>query len=131
MKQLFIILSLIVIMIACKSQKDVVRNTESNDDDLEYAMDIGDHRFDVWYQYYNKPALYKTQEYYESWNRQYVIAWNEKCAREGENWQFDPVVGYDPNKDLGFELNHKLFHYFMYVENILKITIVPGGPEFE
>lgn len=131
MKQLFFILSLLVTMLACTPQKEVARDNDNTDDNLEYAMDIGDQRFDVWYQYYDKPALYKSQDYYESWNRQYVLAWNEKCAREGKNWRFDPVEGYEPDEDLGFELNHKLFHYFMYVENILKITIVPGGPDLE
>ena len=42
---------------------------------------------------------------------------------------FEPIIGYDPTVDYGFELNHKLFYYFQYVENVLKIQIMPGGPK--
>jgi len=30
--------------------------------------------------------------------------------------------------DYGIEINHELFYYFQYVEQVLKIQIMPGGP---
>ena len=40
---------------------------------------------------------------------------------------FEPIIGYEPTVDYGFDLNHELFYYFQYVENVLKIQIMPGG----
>ncbi len=133
MKQGLFIIAIIIFAAACKTQQPVVNVSKSeveagDKDSVEYDVEMFDHKFDVWYEQYKKPAMYRSQSYYESWNRQYVTAWNAKCARAGKDWPFEPVVGYDPNEDYGFELNHKLFYYFMYVENVLKIKILPGGP---
>ena len=46
-----------------------------------------------------------------------------------KNSFFEPIIGYNPEVDYGFELNHKLFYYFQYVENVLKIRIMEGGPK--
>lgn len=133
MKQLFWIVILLAFVFACNTQKSVLNVTKSNEsaatDSTEYEMETFDNKFKNWYQYYKKPSLYKSQEYYESWNRQYVSAWNAKCAHPGKNWHFEPVVGYHAGEDYGFELNHELFYYFMYVENVLNIPIIPGGPK--
>lgn len=135
MKQLFILLLVLVLSAACSTQKETTATTANktaSDTEVsageEYDVETYDKRFEVWYKTKQTPANYKTQAYYESWNRQYVTAWNAKCQRMGKDWRFDPVEGYEPNEDYGFEMNHKLFYYFMYVENILKISILPGGP---
>lgn len=133
MKQVLFLLMIILFAAACKTQKSVVNVSKSEvqagaEDSVEYDVEMFDHKFDIWYEQYKKPSMYRSQSYYESWNRQYVTAWNAKCARGGKDWPFEPVVGYNPNEDYGFELNHKLFYYFMYVENVLKIKILPGGP---
>jgi len=78
---------------------------------------------------HNNPSEYKSQSYYEYWNKQYVSAWNSKAIQNDSNSFFEPIVGYDSTVDYGFELNHKLFYYFQYVENILKISIMSGGPK--
>jgi hypothetical protein len=132
-KQFLIILALIVFGYACSTQKSVVTvnkedNTEGVEDSTEYDVETFDLKFEQWYQINNKPSKYRSQQYYESWNHQYVTAWNAKCARAGKGWNFEPVVGYDPTEDYGFDMNHKLFYYFMYVENVLKIKILPQGP---
>ncbi len=135
MKKLAGISIVIFFVFACSTQKKAaqVNKTESETevaDSTEYDVEMFDARFDSWYHIYDTPALYRDQSYYESWNRQYVIVWNSKATSSGGRFPFDPVVGYDPNEDYGFELNHKLFHYFMYVENVLKIKIISGGPHF-
>lgn len=68
-------------------------------------------------------------EYYENWNRQYVAAWNAKAANPIRYPFFQPIQGYDPTEHYGLKLNRKLFYYFQYVQNVLKIPILPaGGP---
>ncbi|WP_340113748.1 DUF6146 family protein [Maribellus mangrovi] len=133
MKQFLLILALIVFVAACSTQKSAVNVTKNDsseglEDSTEYDVETFDLKFENWYDLNNKPSKYRSQQYYESWNHQYVTAWNAKCARAGQDWHFEPVVGYDPNEDYGFDMNHKLFYYFMYVENVLKIKIIPHGP---
>lgn len=134
MKVIFFLLLVVLLAAGCSSQKSALKmnkagNDQSSADTTEYEVETFNKRFEQWYRQYQNPATYKSQAYYEAWNEQYVTAWNAKCARAGKNWPFEPVVGYKPDEDYGFEMNHKLFYYFMFVENVLKIQIIPGGPK--
>ena len=133
MKRLIFLISVALFIFACSTQKKAIKADEISDekvvsDSLEYDMETFDENFESWYLLHNSPAKYRSLEYYENWNRQYVSVWNNK-ARTTKNEFFESVVGYDPNAHYGFELNHKLFYYFQYVENVLKIKIMPGGPK--
>ncbi len=127
-------MGILTVLFACNTQKKAVEiNKNKNDvselDSVEYDVETFDTKFATWYALHNVPAKYRSQAYYESWNQQYVSEWNNRCAHPSVNWKFEPVIGYEPGMDYGFEMNHKLFYYFMYVENVLKITIIPGGPK--
>jgi len=129
-----IFLTLIVLFVwACSSSRGIVKVEKefstTKSDSLEYDIETFDARFDSWYVLHNSPAAARSLQYYENWNHQYVIAWNEHAMRMGRNSFFEPIAGYDPSEDYGFEFNHKLFYYFQYVENVLKIQIMPGGPK--
>jgi hypothetical protein len=97
-------------------------------DSMEYGVETFDSKFEAWYEINNTPATYRSQTYYENWNRQYVSAWNHRAVSGRNSSFFEPIVGYDPTEDYGFEVNHKLFYYFQYVENVLKIKIMDGSP---
>ncbi len=133
MKQFFIFLAGVLLIWACSTPKGVVKveksEPESKTDSLEYDLETFDSKFDAWYVLHNSPAEYRSQEYYENWNKQYVQAWNYNATQMGKSSFFEPIVGYDPNADYGFEINHKLFYYFQYVENVLHIQIMTGGPK--
>ena len=134
MKQIIFWLAIIFFIAACSTQKGVVK-VKSNDkesvveDSLEYNLETFDVKFETWYQLHNSPALYRSQQYYENWNRQYVSAWNYNAMSARRNSFFEPIIGYEFTVDYGFELNHELFYYFQYVEHVLKIQIMPGGPQ--
>lgn len=131
MRKILFSILVAAVVFACANQKKMVTENETSlQDSTEYDVEMFDSKFESWYERYHTPASYRQQSYYESWNRQYVAIWNSKANSVSGNFPFEPVVGYDPNEDYGFELNHKLFHYFMYVENVLKIKIMPGGPNF-
>ena len=112
-----------------KALKIERENPQTENDSVEYKLLTFDAKFDAWYTMYKSPALYRSQEYYENWNRQYVAEWNYKAAISPTNSFFETIFGYEPNVDYGFELNHELFYYFMYVENVLHIPILPNGPK--
>jgi hypothetical protein len=140
MKQIIFISIAFLFVLACSTPKGVVKIEESSEnptavkdsietDSLQYELETFDAKFETWYALHNNPSQYRSQEYYENWNRQYVNAWNYNATQPGKSSFFEPIVGYEPNVDYGFELNHKLFYYFQYVERVLKIEIMPGGPQ--
>ncbi len=134
MKQIVFISIALLFILACSTQKGVVKIEENKEeivaveDSLEYQLETFDAKFETWYSLHDNPSQYRSQQYYENWNRQYVNAWNYNSTQPGKRSFFEPIVGYEPNVDYGFELNHKLFYYFQYVERVLKIDIMPGGP---
>lgn len=133
MKQIFILIGVLLFIFACTTQRGVIQvknNTVevSAEDSLEYDLETFDSKFESWYLFQKSPAKYRSQFYYENWNKQYVLAWNAKLITSRNSF-FEPIIGYSPGTDYGFELNHELFYYFQYVEQVLKIEIMPGGPK--
>jgi hypothetical protein len=135
MKQLFVLLAIIFFFWACSGPKGVVKvDKEEPDstvemDSIAYGMETFDSKFETWYALHKIPANYRSQKYYENWNKQYVKEWNSKARQMGKSAFFEPIVGYNPKQNYGFDFNHKLFFYFQYVENVLKMEILPGGPK--
>ena len=134
MKRLIFFSGLIISAVfACKMQRQTVnieynQSEEESRDSIEYSLETFDTKFETWYALHNSPSHYRAQQYYEGWNRIYVSAWNYNATVPRKNRFFEYIVGYDPTIDYGFELNHKLFFYFMYVEKVLNIEIMKGGP---
>ena len=133
MKRILIWGVVLLIFAACAGKKNLVKvtpeieNTEA--DSLEYELVTFDSRFETWYDLNNSPVLYRSQQFYESWNQIYVSTWNAKPLVSRGSFIYEPAIGYEPGTDYGFELNHRLFYYFQYVENVLKIPILgQAGP---
>ena len=123
------VLFLGLLIFACSGKKGLVMVTsedrvESTEDSVEYELTTFDSRFESWYDLNNSRSMFRSTGFYESWNRRYVAEWNIKTSQDPF---FEPIVGYDYAVDYGFELNHKLFYYFQYVERVLKKPIIPGG----
>jgi hypothetical protein len=132
MKKIFIAVVIILILAACAVQKKSARVTINNDgtevtDSIEYALIILDPGFETWFLTHARPMWYHSQSYLESWNRQFVAAWNSKAMTGRNRRYFETFIDYQPHIDYGLELNHKLFYYFQYVEKKLKIPILPSG----
>ncbi|MFW6290110.1 MAG: DUF6146 family protein [Mariniphaga sp.] len=133
MKQILFFSVVLIMAIACSSTRNTVKiNSVDEDaaaaDTVEYELETFDARFETWYALHDQPSKYRSEQYYESWNHKYVNAWNFNATRPGNRF-FETIVGYDPTVDYNFELDHKLFYYFQYVENELGIQIMPGGPQ--
>lgn len=130
---IFYALLLLATITACSGPKGVVAiepgapSTEEKDS-LSYELVVLDPGFESWYLLNGTPAKTRSQAYYEGWNHQYVTAWNNHARQPGRRSFFQPIIGYERGEDYGFELNHKLFYYFQYVERVLKIPIMANGP---
>lgn len=134
MKKILFWIGILLLVSSCSSQKNLAeRKTKpvaiEKKDSVEYTLETFDQRFETWYLLHDSPSQYHSQTYYEGWNRQYVSAWNANATDPRKSSFFETIVGYDPSVDYGFELNHKLFYYFQYVEHVLKIQIMSGGPK--
>ena len=132
-KKLFYLLMAVTFLAACSGPKGMVKiepngKEIAQEDSVEYELIILDPGFETWYMLQNSPARYRSQQYYESWNQQYVSTWNYLATQPRKRSFFEPIIGYEPGVDYGFELNHKLFYYFQYVEHVLKIPILTNRP---
>lgn len=110
-----------------EGEKEEVSETAS--ESVEYAIETYDAKFKAWYYLQKSQDTKKSQKYYENWNKKYVKEWNRLASQKDKNDFFVPIIGYNRTKDLGFEINHQLFYYFQYVENVLKMHILPDGPK--
>ncbi len=133
MKKVVLLIVLAVFIASCSGPKNAVKiepnaNEAVQQDSTEYELVVFDPHFESWYLLHDSPALYQSQGYYEGWNQQYVNQWNYLAAHSRRGSFFEPIVGYEPGVDYGFELNHKLFYYFQYVERVLRIPILPNRP---
>ena len=132
MRNIVLLIALSALMLACTgpgqiSKISLINDVEEVADTVEYELIIIDPGFDSWFIISAKPVWYYSQSYLESWNRQYVTAWNSKVMSGRQNRFFETYIDYLPHIDYGLELNYKLFNYFQYVEKKLKVPVLPSG----
>ena len=126
----FSILLLISLLMSCNTSNTVVRS--SNDmvnssvqdtvrianDDVEYEIIIIEPGFNSWLLSTARPEGYYSQSYLESRNWQFVVEWNNRVMQP---LRYDPNlyqlrIDYDPAVDYGYEVNYKLYNYFIYFQ---------------
>ncbi|QLE02653.1 hypothetical protein HX109_14200 [Galbibacter sp. BG1] len=107
--------------------KDTV---EIADDSTEYRIIIIDPGFYTWLNSIARPEGYYSQQYMESRNNIYVINWNQRVMNPQ---QFNPnlyemQIDYSPNIDYGYEVNYKLYNYFLYFQRKYNQRLGPFYP---
>lgn len=129
MKQAIVLLLSLLLAGACAVRRPVaIREVKQEEDSVHYELIVFDSGFETWYLTRAKPLHWHEQSWYENWNRQYVQAWNYHRLGYRHRELLDGSINYEPSMDYGPEINHKLFYYFMYVEQVLKIPILENGP---
>lgn len=129
MKILIGIVLVLSLFLSCgTSYKTVGENSEINtteqdtvrivNDGLEYEIIIIEPGFNTWLLTTARPEGYYSQSYLESRNRIYVNAWNNRVL---EPYKYNPnlygmQIDYDPTIDYGYEVNYKLYNYFIYFQ---------------
>lgn len=98
------------------------------EDSTEYELIVFDPGFETWYLIKNSPALYHSISYYKNWNRQYVDEWNFKSMSSRYSRVLGSQIEYDPLENYPMEIEHKLYYYFQYVEEVLKIPLLRRRP---
>ena len=129
MKKAVFILLICLGAISCNTPKNVNSNKEiaSNveqdtvriaNDELEYEIIIIEPGFSTWLLSRAKPEGYYSQDYLENKNQIFVSEWNSRVLqpqRYSPNL-YEAPIDYQPNIDYGYEVNYKLYNYFMYFQ---------------
>jgi hypothetical protein len=102
-----------------------LRNEESN-----YEIIIIEPGFQTWLQSIARPEGYYSQTYLENRNEILVTNWNQRVLQP---LLFDPQlyemqINYDPHVDYGYEVNYKLYNYFIYFQRKYRQRLGPFLP---
>lgn len=143
MKKIVYLLILGFISLNCNSSKQTTSKDDerleaakSNDtvtianNDLEYEIIIIEPGFNNWLLSIARPEGYYSQSYMENRNYQYVIEWNQRVLQPQ---RFNPnlyemQIDYSPNIDYGYEVNYKLYNYFIYFQRQYNQRLGPWVP---
>ena len=131
MRILLVILILLIGICSCKSVTNTVTESderinsfETNDtvvissDESDYEVIIIEPGFNVWLETTARPRGYYSQSFMEQRNQIYILEWNLRCNQPS---RFDPnlyvwPIDYDRTVDYGYDVNYKLYNYFIYFQ---------------
>ncbi|QNM85610.1 hypothetical protein H9W90_00355 [Polaribacter pectinis] len=134
LKQIILLFSVGIFIWACGSSPINNKNIEKEEpvvianDSLEYEITIIDIGFNLFLNTIAQPEGYYSQEYLETRNRIFVTNWNIR-ARNPSQFNdniYENVIDYQPNIDYGYDVNYKLFNYFMFAQRKYKMTLGAG-----
>ena len=149
MKRIFgvvvLALSLAFVWSSCSSSKnsvaisdeeqEVFNQTEADtvkiaDAESEYEIYIIDPGFYTWLVSIARPEGYYSKHFLENRNEIMVMEWNRRVIIPT---QYDPQlylweINYDPSIDYGYEVNYKLYNYFIYFQRKYGQRLGPFQP---
>ena len=143
MKTIIPLLFCAVLIASCKSytNQQTINHDQENSlvksdtvsissDENEYEIIIIEPGFNAWLNGTARPRGYHSQQYLESRNQIFVQAWNQ---RNLQPQTYDPNlyqlrIDYDAYTDYGYEINYKLYNYFIYFQLKYKQRLGPFVP---
>lgn len=96
---------------------DTVRIAD-DDDKVEYEIIIIEPGYNAWLVSIARPEGYYSQQYLENRNQIWVQEWNNRVRqplRFAPNL-YEMAIDYSPHIDYGYEVNYKLYNYFIYFQ---------------
>lgn len=131
MKPYIYLLLILGFLMSCNTSKRIpIKNNEeankitANDtlkianDELEYEIIIVEPGFNYWLASRAKPKGYYSQQFLENRNYLYVTEWNQRVqqpSRYNPNL-YEMQIDYQPGIDYGYDVNYKLYNYFIYFQ---------------
>lgn len=129
MKTIYLILIISVVALSCNSTRQPVSNSEEinlaqNDtvkissDNVEYEITIIEPGFNNWLLTRAKPEGYYSIDFMENRNWIYVTEWNQRVLQPQRynNNLYEMQINYEKGVDYGYEVNYKLYNYFIYFQ---------------
>ncbi|WP_375239511.1 DUF6146 family protein [Aurantibacter sp.] len=137
MKNIVFVIIIILAFASCNTSKKTitekpVQQTKENDtvtissNKLEYDLIIIEPGFNIWLNSIAKPEGFYSQSYLEQKNNLYVLEWNNRVNQSGRYSQnlYEMQINYQSSIDYGYELNYKLYNYFIYFQNKYKQNLL-------
>nr|WP_299381996.1 DUF6146 family protein [Allomuricauda sp.] len=138
-------LAVMGLLLSCTAQKETVAisdeekalfdskddsQVEIADEETEYEIIIIEPGFYFWLKSIARPEGYYSQSFLENRNQLLVINWNQRVLQPQ---RFNPQlyqlqIDYDPNIDYGYEVNYKLYNYFIYFQRKYNQRLGPFIP---
>lgn len=150
MKRIYIIYSAIVLVAtviasSCSSTKETVTISEDEksafhqkegdtvkiaSEETEYEIIIIEPGFNFWLQSIARPRNFYSQSYMENRNQIFVTNYNQRVMQP---LRYNPdlyelQINYDPHTDYGYEVNYKLYNYFIYFQRKYNQRLGPFVP---
>ncbi|PRX55087.1 DUF6146 family protein [Flagellimonas meridianipacifica] len=103
---------------------------EISDEETEYDIIILEPGFNAWLKGIARPEGFYSQQFLENRNNILVIQWN---IRVQQPFNFDPQlyqfqIDYSPSIDYGYEVNYKLYNFFIYFQRKYNQRLGPFFP---
>lgn len=138
-------LLLLFLLLGCKSTAEITDISSSEraafeasegeaviiaDEETEYEITIIDPGFYSWLKGFARPEGYYSQNFLENRNAIYVLNWNQRVLQPANyptnlyEWPID----YDSQIDYGYEVNYKLYNYFIYFQRKYNQRLGPFTP---
>jgi len=124
-----ILVSILILIVNCNTTKYNNTNkskaiTTTSDTlkisnpDLEYEILIIEPGFNTWLATSAKPSGFYSKTFMETRNIEYVNIWNQRVNQYRNNTKglYEMEIDYQPNIDYGYEVNYKLYNYFIYFQ---------------
>lgn len=146
MKPVFLIAATLLVLVAtgCAASRPVLADSREQalfeqksadsvtiaDAESKYEIVIIEPGFYNWLVSIAKPEGYYSQTFLENRNALYVINWNNRVLDPAS---FNPnlyemQIDYDPSIDYGYEVNYKLYNYFIYFQRKYNQRLGPWIP---
>ena len=111
-------------------QQQVNDTVKIASDSTEYEIIIIDPGFNTWLVSIARPEGFYSQSYLENRNRILVTNWNQRAMQP---FNFNPnlyemQINYNYNTDYGYEVNYKLYNYFIYFQRKYNQRLGPWLP---
>ncbi len=132
-------------LVSCTTQKQAVdvsneeqavfnsddeQPVEIKDEETEYEIIIIEPGFYTWLQSIARPEGYYSQSFLENRNAILVTNWNQRVLQPSmyNPNLYEMQINYDPNIDYGYEVNYKLYNYFVYFQRKYNQRLGPFFP---
>jgi hypothetical protein len=134
LKQVVLLFILGIFFWACASSPINNKNIEKEEpvvfanDSLEYEIIIIDIGFNAFLNSIAQPEGFYSQNYLESRNRIWVQEWNNR-ARNPQQFStniYENIIDFLPSIDYGYDVNYKLFNYFLFAQQKYKMSLGGG-----
>lgn len=98
-------------------------------EETEYEILIIEPGYNIWLSRIARPRNYYSQSFMENRNQLYVLEWNRRVLSP-QQYRGDYVlqIDYDTKIDYGYEVNYKLYNYFIYFQRKYNQRLGPFLP---